>query len=240
MLGYMMAEATNVANEQASPYFTRVFSSSNNFVFLFQVRVPKPVHLSINPTKHQIPYGQQVVLAGSLDDASGNPLTISTPSVDLESSTDSGQTWQPITTVPVSPNGTYSYTWTPDAGNYIVRAHYLGAVGPYAEAATTPQLLLVQTGKVNLSITTSSHSVTVGQTVTVTVGMSPFVSGANVTIAYTLDNKTFVPIQTVIMSSPSMSFTWLVNIPGSFTLAANWSGNQNYSRALAEITLNKS
>ncbi|MGD0688617.1 MAG: STT3 domain-containing protein [Candidatus Bathyarchaeia archaeon] len=240
MLGYMMALATNAANEQPSQYFTRVFSSSNNFVFLFQVRIPKAVHLSINPIKHQIPYGQQVVLAGNLGDPAGNALSISNPSVTLEASTDSGQTWQPIQGVPVSPNGTYSYTWTPDAGNYIIRAHYLGAVGPYADTSTTPQVLNVQTGRVNLSITTSSHSVTVGQNVTVTVQMSPFVSGANVTVSYTFDNKTFVPIENVIMSSPSMSFTWFVNIPGSFTLAASWPGNQNYDRALAEITLNKS
>jgi len=239
MLGYMMAEATNAANEHASPYFTRVFSSSNNFVFLFQVRILKAVHLSISPVKRQISYGTQVLLAGSLTDASGNPLSIDNPSVALETSTDSGQTWQQITTALVSPNGTYSYTWTPDAGSYIVRAHYLGAVGPYAEATTTPEVLVVETGKVDLSITTPSHSVTIGQNVTVTVQMSPFVSGANVTISYTFDNKTFVPIQTVVMNSPRMSFTWLVNIPGSFTLAASWPGNQNYNRALAEITLNK-
>lgn len=239
MLGYMMALVTNAANEQASPYFTRVFSSSNNFVFLFQVRIPKAVRLSLNPTKHQIPYGQQVVLAGNLGDASGNPLSISNPSVALEASTDSGQTWQQIQIVPVSSNGTYSYTWTPNAGNYIIRAHYLGAVGPYAEASTTPQVLNVQTGKVNLSITTSSRSVTTGQNVTVTVQMSPLVSGTNVTVAYTFDNKTFVPIENVTMSSPSVSFTWRVNITGSFILAAGWPGNQNYSPALAEITLNK-
>ena len=240
MLGYMMALATNAANEPTSPYFTRVFSSSNNFVFLFQVRIPKAVHISIKPIKRQIPYGQEVVLAGNLGDASGNPLSVSNPSVVLESSTDSGQTWQQIQSVPLSPNGTYSYTWTPDAGNYIIRAHYLGAVGPYGEASTTPQVLSVQTGNVNLSITTSSRSVTVGKNVTVTVQMSPFVSGANITVSYTFDNKTFVPIENVVMSSPSMSFTWLVNIPGSFTLAVSWPGNQNYNRALAEITLNKS
>jgi hypothetical protein len=239
MLGYMMALATNAANEQPSPYFTRVFASSNNFVFLFQVRIPKPVHLSIIPTKRQIPYGQQVVLAGNLTDAAGNPLSVSAPSVTLESSADSGQTWLQIQTVPVSANGTYSYTWTPDVGNYIIRAHYLAATGPYAEASTTPQVLNVQPGSVNLSIKTPSPSVTIGQNVTVTVQMSPFVSGANVTVSYTLNNKTFVPIENVTMRSPSMNFTWRVNVPGSFTLAATWPGNQDYKPALAEITLNK-
>jgi hypothetical protein len=239
MLGYMMALATNAANEPASPYFTRVFSSSNNFVFLFQVRIPKAVHLSLNPIKRQIPYGQQVVLAGNLTDAAGNALSISNPSVAMESSTDSGQTWLNIQTVPVSPNGTYTYTWTPDAGNYIIRAHYLGAVGPYAETSTTPQVLNVQTGSVSLSITTSSRSVTIGQNVSVTVQMSPLVSGANVTVSYTLDNKTFVPIENVTMRSSSISFTLKVNIPGSFILAATWPGNQDYNHALAEITINK-
>jgi dolichyl-diphosphooligosaccharide--protein glycosyltransferase len=239
MLGKMMALATNAANEQASPYFTRVFSSSNNFVFLFQVKILRSVHLSMQPIPAELEYGQQVVLTGNLTDASSNPLSISSPTVDLESSIDSGQTWQLVQTVPVFSNGTYSYVWIPDAGNYIIRAHYLGVVGPYAETFTTPQPLTVHTVRAALSISTSSLSVTAGQNITVTLHMSPFVSGANVTVSYTFDNKTFVPIQTVIMSSSTMSFNWVVSVPGSFTLAATWSGNQNYEQALAEITLNK-
>jgi dolichyl-diphosphooligosaccharide--protein glycosyltransferase len=239
MLGKMMALATNAANEQASPYFTRVFSSSNNFVFLFQVRILKPVRLSMQHIPTELQYGQQVVFAGNLTDASSNPLSISNPTVDLESSTDSGQTWQLIRTVPVFSNGTFGYVLTPDAGSYIVRAHYVGAVGPYSETVTTPQPITVHTTRVTLSISTSSRSVTAGQNITVMLHMSPFVSEANVTVSYTFDNKTFVPIRTVIMHSSTMSFSWVVSVPGSFTLAATWSGNQNYEQVLAEVTLNK-
>jgi hypothetical protein len=80
---------------------------------------------------------------------------------------------------------------------------------------------------------------TVGQNVTVTVQMSPFVSGANVTVSYSLDNKTFVPITNVIMSSPTMNFTWTVNVSGSFILIATWPGNGNYNPATAIVSVNK-
>ncbi len=239
MLGYMMAAATNPANTQPSPNFKRVFSSSNNFVFLFQVRILNPVHMAIGPIRGQLTYGEQVAVTGNLTDASGNPLTVSGPEVTLEASGDNGQTWQAIRTIPVSPNGTFSYNLTPIAGSYIVRAHYLGTVGPYAEGSTAPQVLDVKAANVTLSISTSSSSVAMGQNVTVKVQMTPFVSDANITISYTFDNKTFVPIGSVVMSSPTMNFTWTVNIPGSFTLVATWPGNGNYNPARADVIVNK-
>ena len=241
MLGYMMAFSTTSGTEQPSPYFTRVFSSTNNFVFLYQFKNVKPLRLTMQPINGNATYGGQVVFAGNLTDSSGNPLTISNPQVNLEYSDDSGQSWLQIHTAPVSSNGTYRYSWTPDlpSGSYLVRAHYLGSQGPYAETSTAPQTLTVAAANVALSILTSSNRTTVGQNVTVTVQMSPFVSGANVTVSYSLDNKTFVPITNVIMSSPTVNFTWTVNVSGSFRLTATWPGNGNYNPATAVVTVNK-
>ncbi len=239
MLGYMMAAATQAGTTAPSPYFTRVFSSTNGFVLLYQVRILKTPHIVTHLLKTKLTYGETDVLTGNMTDPSGGPLTISGLEVALEYSVDLAQTWQGIQTVQVAPNGTFSYPWTPIAGNYLVRAHYLGATGPYGERSSTPETLSVQKANVTLTISTSSASVTIGQNVTVKIQMSPFVSGANVTVFYTFDNKTFVPIKSILMTSPTMNFTWTVSIPGSFTLVAALRSSNNYNFARADVILNK-
>lgn len=124
-------------------------------------------------------------------------------------------------------------------GTYIVQAHYLGTTGPYIETTATPITLDVNRANATLGILTSSPSVTKGQNITVTLHMSPFVNGANVTVSYTFDNKTFVPIHNMLMTSPTMSFNWIVTVSGSFTLAVTWPGDQNYNPALGEVMVNK-
>ncbi len=248
ILGYMMSVATvgvtgtlagGPATTTPSPYFTQVFSSTNRYVILFQVRILRETHMAISPITSPLTYGEKETLVGNVTDSSGNPLTINGPAVTLESSNDSGGTWQGIQTIPVFSNGVFNYTWTPNAGSYLVRAHYLGAVGPYIENSTRPQLLNVTKANVNLRISTSPTTVGTGQNVTVNLQMTPFVSGATVTVSYTFDNKTFVPIRSVVMSSPTTSFTWTVNVAGSFTLVATLPGTGNYNAARAEVILNK-
>ncbi len=238
MLGYMMAAATQ-SGTAPSPYFTRVFSSSNGFVFLYQVRNLRTPHVLTHLLKTKLTYGETNIITGNLTDPSGGPLTTSGPVVTLEYSNDLAQTWHEIQTVLVAPNGTFSYSWTPIAGNYLVRAHYLGTVGPYGESSSTPESVSVKKADITLTISTSSPSVTIGQNVTVKIQMSPFVRDANVTVSYTFDNKTFVPIKSILMTSPSMNFTWTVSIPGTFTLVASLPSTNNYNAARADIIFNK-
>jgi dolichyl-diphosphooligosaccharide--protein glycosyltransferase len=239
MLGYMMAFSTSAGSEPPSPYFTRVFSSSNNFVFLYQVRTGKPALLTLNSVKRQLTYGDQLLFSGNLTDSSGKPLTITNPQVNLEYSDDSGQSWITISTVSVSSNGSYSYAWTPSVGSILVRAHYLGTQGPSLEATTASQQVTISAANVELKIVPSTASVTAGSNMTVTVQMSPFVSGANVSVSYSVDNKTLVPIQTLIMNSPNMTFTWKVIVSGSFMLVATWTGDDNHNPARAAVIMNK-
>jgi hypothetical protein len=76
--------------------------------------------------------------------------------------------------------------------------------------------------------------------VTVTVTASPFVAGANVTVLYTFDNKTFTPINTVTMSTQTVSFTWKVHVSGSFWLVATLQGSQDYNPATAYLKVRTS
>ena len=239
MLGYMMTITTSNTAATPSPYLTQVFQSTNKFVFLFQVNYIKPTRLTMRPIPSTIHYGQNVVMAGNLTDPQGNPLSVGPPQLYLESSVDSGQTWQQITLVTATPKGAYNYTWTPDAGDYLIRAHYLGTKGGYAETFSTPQPLLVSRSNATLSVSTSPAAFAVGQNVTITVTLTPYVAGANVTLSFTFDNKTFTPIQTVTMSSQTASFVWKADVPGTFTLVAVFAGNQDYNPAAAHLAIRR-
>jgi asparagine N-glycosylation enzyme membrane subunit Stt3 len=237
MLGYMMTITTTNTQTTPSPYLTQVFGSTNKFVFLFKVNYIKPTRLTMSPLPSTLHYGQRVLLAGNMTDPNGNPLPVSPLQLYLESSVDSGQSWQEITTVTASPSGAYNYTWTPDAGNYLIRAHYVSSTTTYAETFSQPQSLLVAKSNSTLALSTSPASFSTGQNVTITVTMSPFISGANITVSYTPDNKTFTPIKTIDMTSRTGSFTWKVDVSGTFMIVATWQGNQDYGPATASITV---
>jgi len=239
VLGYMMTVTTTNTQTTPTPYLTQAFQSTNHFVYLFKVNYIKSTLLSMRPIRPTAQYGQNITLSGSMTDQQGKPLPVSNLQLYLESSVDSGQSWQQIALVMVSPNGAYNYTWTPDPGDYLVRAHYLGQTGSYAETFSTPQPLLVSRSNATLSITTSPATFTVGQNVTVTVKFSPFIIGSNVTISYTTDNKTFTPIKYVTMTSETMSFAWNANVSGNFMLVATWQGNLDYNPATSYYTVTR-
>ena len=180
-----------------------------------------------------------MTLAGNLTDPKGNPLPITPLQLTLEASTDSGQSWQAITVVTVTPNGAYNYTWAPDAGSYLVRAHYLGTAGGYEEAYSTPLPLDVTRTNETMTLTSSPATPAVDANATITVTMSPFISGANVTLSYTTDNKTFTPIQSIIMTSPTMSIVWKATVPGTFMLVATYAGDVDHNTATAYFTIHR-
>jgi len=239
MLGYMMTLTTSNTQTTPSPYLTQVFASTNKFVYLFKVNLIKSSFITMRPVRTPITYGGNVVMSGNITDTSGKPLAANPVQVVLESSLDSGQSWQEITAVTASPNGAYNYTWLPDAGAYLIRAHYYGT-GTYSEVASNPETLVVTKANATLRLSTSPASFTVGQNITVTVTLSPYVTPANVTVAYTFDNKTFTPINTILMTSQTMSFTWKADVPGSFMLVAALQSSIDYNPAVTYLTIHRS
>ena len=239
MLGYMMTITTTNTQTTPSPYLTQVFQSTNKFVYLFQVNYIKSASITMQPVRTPIAYGTPVVMSGSITDTSGKPLSSQPVQVVLESSVDSGQSWQQIGTVAAAPSGAYNYTAVPDAGTYLIRAHYLGTAA-YSEVTSTPEPLVVTKSNATLTLSTSPSTFNVGQNITVTVSLSPYVTGTNVTIGYTFDNKTFTPINTILMTSRTMSFTWKADVPGTFTLVVALQGSVNYNPAIAYLTIRRS
>lgn len=238
MLGYMMQRATLQTNVQEQPYFTQAFSSSNRYVYLFKVNYVTATKIQMRPIQTPIKYGQNVTIAGNLTDLKGNPLG-PVLSVDVESSRNQGQTWDVIQTIPVSEKGAFNYTWKPPGGSYYVRAHYLGLETAYVPSASDPVALVVEGATVTLSVKASTTNVTLGQNVTFSWKMDPYIPDANVTLFYTFDNKTFVPITSVIMTSPTMEYTWKVSVSGTFTIVVGFRGDQNYSPAVSNPIIMK-
>jgi len=203
------------------------------------VAYPSPVRLQVGQVKSTITLGQSLLFSGNLTDTSGAPLTVTSPIVALESL--SGGQWTPITTIPVSLDGSYNYTWKPSApGAYVIRVHYLGVPGQYFEAFTGGESIQVQNlPATNMTLTSSSTTATAGLPITLTFEMNPFVNGANVTLAYSTNNSTWVLIKSVVMTSQTMNVVWTVVPTGPFVVQVIWSGDQAHSGSSAAVTINR-
>jgi len=240
MLGYMMSKAT-LSQTPNSPYFTQVFSSANRFVFLFQVNYAIGTAIKMNSIRDKITVGQNVTLAGNLTDTTGKPLTGGPYTASVEYSTDSGQNWNTVKIIEVSQEGKFNFTWAPFAGNFLVRVHYLGTEGLYLESSTQPQLLNVLKQDITFKLSASTTTASIGQRVTLSWQMQPFVNNANVTLAYTVDNKTYTPIKSFLMTSSMMEYTWTVTVQGQFRIVIMWSGNENFNQAMSiPVQVNRS
>ena len=187
------------------------------------------------PMRSPITYGQNATIAGKLTDINGNPLSGGPFTVDIEDSTDN-VTFYKVDTIPVSHDGSFNYTWIPDAGNYTVQVHFLGVQGVYLESISD-QSLTVNKANVSLTLTASSTKPAAGHNVTVNWSMKPFDNGANITLYYTLDNKTFTRINSFIMTSPSMNYTWTVPFSATFRIVAVFAGDNDYNQATAYLAM---
>jgi len=234
LLGYMMT-ASSQTGGQTNPYLTQVFSSSNHFVLLFKVDYATETVLQVKPIHGPIDYGENVTISGNLTDTKGNPLS-GALSVDIEYSVDAGVSWNKVETIPVNQNGSFNYTWTPNAGNYTVRVHFLGRQAVYLEA-TSDQPLQVKKANVTIGLTASTTNPTLGQDMVLSWHMEPFVTGANITLSYTADNGTFVKIKSFIMNSSSLDYTWKVSASGAFRIVVTFAGTENYNGATASLIM---
>ncbi len=235
LLGYMMATTTPSTGGTTIPYLSQAFSSSNHFVLLFKLSYATETQVKVRSIPGPINYGQNALIAGNLTDTQGNPLS-SSVTVDIEDSIDSGTTFNKVETIPVHQNGSFNYTWTPDAGDHIVQVHFLGQEGVYLESSSA-QELVVNKANVTLTLKASTTNTALGQDALLSWHMDPFVSGANITLSYTTDNQTFVKIKSFLMTSPSMNYTWKVAHSGTFRIVVTFAGDDNYNQATASLIM---
>jgi hypothetical protein len=99
----------------------------------------------------------------------------------------------------------------------------------------------VKLQNVTFTVTASPTTVKLGQNVTIHWTMDPFVTNANVTVSYRINNETtFTKLYSVLMTSPSMSYTWKVDVTGTITIYVGWAGNASYSNAVSSVEIKSS
>jgi hypothetical protein len=116
----------------------------------------------------------------------------------------------------------------------------VGTSGVYIGSYSVPQGVQVSRANVTMSLSASTTSPKVGQNVTFSWQMEPFVENANVTLSYQVDNSTLVSIKNFIQNTPSMNYTWQVTVPGTFKIVVTYVGNENYNPSTASIMLKTS
>jgi outer membrane protein assembly factor BamB len=118
---------------------TSLPSEGKIYAFGAKYSVPTDLTLSLNSQTSFL--GFKVNLNGTL---TGNQTVMAGAAVQMAYSINGGQTWNDITSVDTSNDGTYSAVWVPSAtGNYLVRALWAGTY-PY-EPAQVQRTLSVTT-----------------------------------------------------------------------------------------------
>ncbi len=232
VLGFMMNTGVGLSTA-TSDYFDRVFTSSNNFVLVYQVLYPTTTRATIQLDHERIKYGETVHISGTVTDVAGNPYKTGT--VTLEASSDERLTWNDIGTANLT-DGRFVYDWTPAAGNYSMRASWTGVKGVSRSALSEPVALYVEPIMLTLGISLSSHNITLGQNITISLRLSEKLSNGTFTIRHSLDNKTWSEIKDLIPVNGTLEYSWAPAGPGTYYIQAVYSGSGNFGTATS-VTL---
>ena len=231
LLGLLMAGA--YSQEAGNEFFVPVFFSSNKFVLIYEVKYLTTTELTLNLPSNTITYPETIELSGNLLDEESKPLGNKT--VNLQISTDNGETWYFITSVKTAENGTYSYIWEPTVGQFLVGASFEGVTDEYASSISSAQELEVLKGEPHVRLIVEPEIISIGENVSVDVRISPPLSVGLVNFEASLDNKTWVP---VVVGQPAEGIwtpTWTPEDVGVYYVRASWAGTEEYAPMVSEI-----
>jgi len=140
--------------------------------------------------------------------------------------------WASLATVISSADGSFSYSWTPTLVNsYQLRASWTGD-DTYNGAISDTVSITVKKIASSVSCTTSSSTITNGDTITVTGSISPAVSGKTVTLTYVKPDGTTKVTRTVTTSSDgSFSDSYKPDVIGAWSVTASWEGDTTHEGA---------
>jgi dolichyl-diphosphooligosaccharide--protein glycosyltransferase len=231
LLGLLMAGA--YSQEAGNEFFVPVFFSSNKFVLIYEVKYLTTTELTLNLPSNTITYPETIELSGNLLDEESKPLGNKT--VNLQISTDNGETWYFITSVKTAENGTYSYIWEPTVGQFLVGASFEGVTDEYASSISSAQELEVLKGEPHVRLIVEPEIISIGENVSVDVRISPPLSVGLVNFEASLDNQTWVP---VIVGQPAEGIwtpTWTPEDVGVYYVRASWAGTEEYGPMVSDI-----
>jgi len=233
MLGKLITRAINPSAQETSAYYSRVFTSSNKFVLLYEVSYLQSATLSLQLDRSHINYGVNVTARGELLEEGGGGL--GDKIVFLEQSTDQGQTWSRTVGLMTSANGTYRYSWRPDGGSYLIRAVWDGEESQYGRVATQNQELIVVRKESSITTKLSSTNVKVGQSIKITSTLSVKSNFGTITTEYSLDKESWNTIASGSPVSGVFSTEWTPQEAGTYYIRVYWSGDAEYNEASSDV-----
>jgi hypothetical protein len=233
LLGLAMSGA--YSKEQGNEFFTPAFVSSNKFVLVYQVNYLTRTNLTLNLGRLNMSFPEKVEVSGRLVDEESRPLGNRT--VRLQYSEDRGNTWLTIKDLLTFEDGTYSHTWNPGVGEYLVRARWGGVAGKYASATSPTQALSVLKGKPTVKLNVEPTVTSLGKNISVDVRIYPQLSEGQVTFEISTDNRTWTP---AIIGQPVQGvFTpkWRPEAAGVYYVRASWTGTAEYEAMTSRIVV---
>ncbi len=237
VLGYLMHDAISPSDIKISEFFKLEFYSSNRFVFVYSVSHPEKSFLSCSLSDSSIEYNQSVIISGKLNDS--ELKEIQAAPVILQYSLDNGTSWIDIKETHTNSVGEYNFEWTPNGGDYIVRAKYEGDPGKYQSAISSNQSIKVIKAVGSLEISLSSSEITFEESIRLSCNFSPQTSGGTVTIEYSVDEETWFGVNYGSLINGTYSYIWTPDYPGELLVRARWSGNSNFNEANSEVKIIK-
>jgi dolichyl-diphosphooligosaccharide--protein glycosyltransferase len=232
VLGFMMNTGVKIS-QATSEHFDRVFSSSNNFVFVYKVLYPAATLATVNIDRNNVKYGESVHITGTITDGQGTPYKSGT--VTLQDNTE-GNVWGNIASFTLA-NGKFSYQYVPPAGNHSLRVSWNGVRGESLAAVSNLVQLYVEPKTVTLTLSLSKYNVTLGENVTISLGLSEKLSNGTFAMQYSLDNKTWLDISTVEPKNGTLEYAWQPPKSGTIYIQAKYSGSGNFGPATSAIVI---
>jgi hypothetical protein len=232
VLGFMMNTGVRIS-QATSDYFDRVFSSSNNFVFVYKVLYPAATLATVNIDSNRVKYGESVHITGTITDAQGTPYKSAT--ITLQDNTE-GSIWDDIAALTLA-DGKFSYQYVPPAGNHSLRVFWNGVRGESLAAVSNSVQLYVEPKTVTLTLSLSKYNVTLGENVTISLGLSEKLSNGTFSMQYSLDNKTWLGISIVEPKNGTLEYSWRPPKSGTIYIQAKYSGSGNFGPATSAIVI---
>ena len=232
VLGFMMNTGVRIS-QATSEHFDRVFISSNNFVFVYKVLYPAATLATVSIDGNRVKYGESVHITGTVTDAKGTPYKSGT--VTLQDNTE-GTIWDNIATLTLA-DGKFSYQYVPPAGNHSLRVSWNGVRGESLAAVSNSVQLYVEPKTVTLTLSLSKYNVTLGENVTISLGLSEKLSNGTFAMQYSLDNKTWIGISIVEPKNGTLEYAWRPPKSGTIYIQAKYSGSGNFGPATSTIVI---
>jgi len=179
-----------------------------------------PTTLSISLSTSSVQIGTAVTISGTLNPARSGRVSIYTSF--------GGSAFSKLTDVDLS-NGEYSYSLTPNRiGTYVIRADWPGD-DDYAAATSSQASLTVTKITPTISLSLSSTSVSVGDSVTASGTISPFSGTTDVNLDITGPSGTSQ--ESVTSTDGTFSYTFRGDSEGTYTVQASIPDSVNYNTA---------